>query len=291
MSGDQSVPAALDDILAYASEKDMTLVPYRLCPTDENRDFLARFINEPWVEFIIAAGGDGTIGSIARLVLETKPSLPLGIIPSGTLNDFAESVPSPLGIWECIDVVAEGFTRRFDVGRVNGERIFLSTCAAGMFVNVSFSTSSMLKKSLGPLAYYFAALGEIPNIRAFPLRIETESEVVEDNFLLFLLINGTHAAGMTNLYSKAQMEDGFMDLLLIRDVPPIELPNLFIEIINRENIDEGRWYKRMRAKRFRFDGPSTILSTQDGEEGLSLPLDVEVLPQALTVFVRKPDID
>jgi len=174
-----------------------------------------------------------------------------------------------------------------DVGRVNGERIFLSTCAAGSFVNISYTVSTLLKKSLGPLAYYFSALGELPNIRAFPLRIETESETLEDRFLLFLLINGSHAAGLANLYSKARMRDGFMDLLLIRDVPPLDLPNLLVELINRDSNEDGVWFKRLKAKHFRFSSGDAIQTTLDGEEGLPLPLDVEVLPRALTVFIRR----
>jgi diacylglycerol kinase family enzyme len=173
------------------------------------------------------------------------------------------------------------------VGRVNGKRIFLSTCAAGMFVDISYSVSNQLKKALGPLAYYFSALGELPNIRSFPLRVETEAEVIEDDFLLFLLLNGSHAAGLPNLFSKAQMTDGFMDLLLIRDVPPTDLPNLLLEIFNRESTDNGRFFRSLRARSFRLTSPQPILTTQDGEEGLPLPLEVEVIKQSLSVFVRR----
>ncbi|MCL2057721.1 MAG: YegS/Rv2252/BmrU family lipid kinase [Oscillospiraceae bacterium] len=288
-SGSQKVPDFLDELLAHGMSKGLFLVPVRLGPSPGFTDFLVRLLASPWVEFIIVSGGDGTIGSIARLVLSHRPSLPMGIMPSGTSNDFAESLHLPEDEWECIDVVAKGETAALDVGRVNGEHIFLSTCAAGMFVNISYTISSQLKKSLGLLAYYISALGELPNIRPFPLRIETDGEeVIEDVFLLFLLINGSQAAGLANLYPKASMMDGCMDLLLIRDVPPLDLPGLLLEIINRENIEDGRWFKRMSARRFKFTSPHPLLTTQDGEAGLPLPLDVEVLPRALTVFVDAP---
>jgi YegS/Rv2252/BmrU family lipid kinase len=211
----------------------------------------------------------------------------MGIIPAGTCNDFAESLFLPSDEWDCINVVAENDIAALDVGRVNGKHIFLSSCAAGMFVNISYTTSSQLKKSLGPLAYYFSALGEIPHIRSFPLRIETDEDVIEDDFLLFLLVNGSQAAGLANLYPKARMRDGLMDLLLIRDVPPIDFPSLLIEIINRESDDEGRWLKRLRSRYFRFTSDQPILTTQDGEEGQPLPLEVEVLPSALNVYIRR----
>lgn len=287
VSGSQMVPGMLDDILAYGLDKGLSLIPFRLNLSQENRELLPQLLQASWVDFVIASGGDGTLGMIAQAILACRPDLPMGIIPAGTCNDLAESMQLPQDVWDCINVVAENDCVSLDAGRVNGERIFLSTCAAGMFINVSYSISNLLKKRLGPLAYYFSALGELSRIRSFPLRIETESEVIEDHFLLFLLINGTQAAGLPNLYSKARMMDGFMDLLLIRDVPPIDLPYLLIELMNRDNEENGRWFKRLRARYFQFDSTQAIQTTQDGDEGLPLPLRVEVLPQALTVYARK----
>lgn len=287
-SGAQNVPKYLDDLLAYGLKRGLLLVPLRLDGAPEAQDFLIKLLQEPWVEFVIASGGDGTLGGVARLLLRERPQLPMGIIPSGTCNDFAESLHLPTAPFDCLDIIAEGFSVGLDVGLVNGERIFLSTCAAGMFVNISFNTSSQLKKSLGPLAYYFSALGELHKIRSFPLRIETESEVIQDDFLLFLLINGSQAAGFAKLYSKARMHDGLMDLLLIRNVPRFELPNLLIELLNRESGD-GKFFKHIRAAHFKLTTEAELMTTQDGERGLPLPLDIQVLPSALKVYIRDPE--
>ncbi len=284
-SGSRMVPRMLDDLVAHGLVRGLSLLPFRLDSSPENQTLLIQLIQAPWLEFVIASGGDGTLSAIAQLILTYRPQMPMGIIPAGTCNDFAESLKLPQDEWDCINTVAANQPVALDVGRVNGEKIFLSTCAAGMFVNISFSTSGLLKKNLGPLAYYFSALGELPHIRSFPLRIETEAEVIEDEFLLFLLINGSQAAGLANLYSKARMRDGCMDLLLIRDVPRIDLPYLLVELLNRESNADGRWFRHVRAKNFKFSSTQTLHTTQDGEEGLPLPLEVEVLGQALNVFI------
>jgi YegS/Rv2252/BmrU family lipid kinase len=289
-SGRQMIPDILDELLVHGIKKGIYLIPFRLHPSTENRDLLVKLIVEPWVDFLIVSGGDGTLGSVARLVLEQRPSLPMGVVPSGTCNDFAESLNMPVDEWECVSVAADNITQALDVGKVNGEGIFLSTCAAGMFVNISYSVGSQLKRNFGPLAYYISALGELPNIRPFHLKIETDTETVEDNFLLFLLLNGSRAAGLADLYPQTSMTDGFMDLLLIRDVPPFDIPNLLIEIFNRKNVEEGRWIKRLSSNRFIFTSEQAILSTQDGEEGLPLPLEVEVLPRALNVYIPGSDL-
>jgi len=293
MSGSQSVPKMLDALLAYGFERGLLLIPFRLYPTEENRDFLDWLLLEPWVEFALVSGGDGTLGTIAQRIIQIRPALPMGIIPSGTCNDFAASLGLPQDERGCIDVVAENHVVSMDVGRASpvghGDgRLFLSTCAAGVFVDISYSVSSALKKSLGPLAYYVSALGEIPNIRPFPLRVETESQVIEGEFLLFLLTNGSQAAGLANLYPEAIMMDGEMELLLIRHLLPLELPFLVGEVRKINSPKEGIWFERIKARRFRLIGSDAILTTLDGEEGMRLSFDVEVLKCALHVFVSRP---
>ena len=287
VSGAQSIPRMLDELLAYAQDRDLALIPFRLQPTEENTALLTQLIRSPWIEFAVVSGGDGTLSTVARLILSFRPELPMGVIPSGTCNDFAESLRLPKDAWDCINVVAENDTAALDVGLVNNERVFLSSCAAGMFVNISYSISSQLKKALGPLAYYFSALGELPHIRSFPLRIETESDVIEDDFLLFLLLNGSRVAGLANFNSDARMRDGHMELLLIRSVPTIDLPYLLGELLGNAGGDDASWLRRLRARRFSFSSPHALITTQDGEEGLPLPLDVEVRKQALTVYLRR----
>ena len=289
VSGNHIINNILDDVLAYAQDRDLSLVPLRLHPFPDCIALLHKMMVAPWVDLIVASGGDGTIAMVAQAILAHRPGLPLGIIPSGTCNDFAESLRLPQEIWDCINVVAEGNLAALDIGRVNDGRIFLSTCAGGVFVNLSYTVSSAMKKNLGPLAYYFSALRELANIRPFPLRIETETETIEDSYLLFLLINGSHAAGWPNLYPKARMWDGYMDLLLLREVPPLDFPQLLVEIFNRENSEDGRWLKRLKAKQFHFSSAQDIPTALDGEEGLPLPLDVEVIPRALSVYVRQEE--
>ena len=286
-SGAQALPKILDEILAYGLDKGLTLIPFRLQLSAENRSLLAGFIQSPQIEFVIVSGGDGTLGMIAQLILSCRSGIPIGIVPSGTCNDFALSLRLPQDVWDCINVVAENETVALDVGRVNGERVFLSSCAAGMFVNISYSISSQLKKALGPIAYYFSALGELPRIRSFPLQVETEFETIEGEFLLFLLLNGSQAAGFTNINSTANMRDGEMELLLINALPTIELPYLLADLLGGAGSDDVHWLRRLKAGHFRFIGSRELITTQDGEEGLPLPLDVEVLKQALTVYIRR----
>jgi diacylglycerol kinase family enzyme len=82
------------------------------------------------VDALVAAGGDGTIGTAAAAVAGT--AMPLGILPLGTLNHFAKDAGIPLDLEEAVAVVAGGTTRQVDVAEVNG-RVFINNSAVGLY--------------------------------------------------------------------------------------------------------------------------------------------------------------
>ena len=85
---------------------------------------------EAGVDALVAAGGDGTIGTAAAAVAGTD--MPLGILPMGTLNHFAKDAGIPLDLEEAVAVVAVGRTRPVDVAEVNG-RVFINNSAVGLY--------------------------------------------------------------------------------------------------------------------------------------------------------------
>jgi diacylglycerol kinase family enzyme len=79
---------------------------------------------------VVAAGGDGTISSVARALAESPT--PLGILPLGTYNHFARDVGIPLPLEEAVAVIAAGTIRRVDVGQVN-RHAFVNNASIGAY--------------------------------------------------------------------------------------------------------------------------------------------------------------
>lgn len=79
---------------------------------------------------VVAAGGDGTIGTVAGVLAGT--STPLGILPLGTLNHLAKDLKIPFDLKEAILTIAAGKTREIDVGEVNGH-IFVNNSSIGLY--------------------------------------------------------------------------------------------------------------------------------------------------------------
>ena len=109
VSGKAKFKSNLDSIIEKLQSRGCMVIPYRTTPENAN---LAEFIREADPEGIIAAGGDGTVHEIVNLVMKEKLKLPVGIIGSGTSNDFATYLR--LDTEDYFDRIAQGKTMPVD---------------------------------------------------------------------------------------------------------------------------------------------------------------------------------
>ncbi|MDP4180760.1 MAG: YegS/Rv2252/BmrU family lipid kinase [Bacillota bacterium] len=283
MSGDRIIPTKLDQILEKFQEKNIMLMPYRLHSVKDKN--LTTMFQKGEFDQVIISGGDGTVNSIVNKLLKNRVDVPIGIIPSGTCNDFARCLNLPSYLNDCLDIILAGNTVEVDVGLINNSRYFLSTCAGGLFVNVSFSTHNELKKNFGPFAYYLKALNEVTNIKSFNLRIETENEIVEEESLLFLILNGKHAAGFTNIIKEADFSDGLMDIVLIKSCSHIDLASLFFKVLSNDSLND-KHVSKLTAKSCVITSDNEVGVSVDGEKSQGLPLKVEFINKGLKVFAK-----
>ena len=82
---------------------------------------------------LVAAGGDGTVNTLAGVAVEA--GVPLGVLPQGTLNHFAKDLGLPTDLDAALGVVLAGHTRRVDVGEVSG-RIFVNNSSLGVYPSI-----------------------------------------------------------------------------------------------------------------------------------------------------------
>lgn len=282
-SGDHSVPNKLDTILGRFQEKNILIQPYRLyCGEHEN---LVSLLKDETFEFAMISGGDGTINSVVNTILKNEIQLPVGILPTGTCNDFARSLNLPNSLDECLSIILNGNIMKIDVGLINGETYFLGTCAGGFFVDVSFNTDSELKKNFGPLAYYLQAIGEVKNKKSFTIKLKTDTDTIKNEVLLFLILNGKNAGGFSNIVKEADISDGIMEIILIKDCNHIDLANMFFKVLSNDLL-RNKNVKLIRTKSCTIESNVDIPLSVDGEKGVSLPIKVEFLNKVLSVFTK-----
>ena len=125
-------------------------------------------------DMIVLGGGDGTMNAAAPALLET--GLPLGILPLGTANDLARTLGIPTELKRAARGVIGGWTRRIDLGEVNGHPFF-NVASIGLSVEVTRELTLDLKRRWGRLGYALATGRALWNMRPFRAEIRHDGEV------------------------------------------------------------------------------------------------------------------
>lgn len=277
------IRAQLDGIIEIFQAKDKFITTYRLDHTTPSD--LEVVLDSAHYDGILACGGDGSVKFIAGLLARKGLDIPLGVLPNGTCNDFARSLGLPTDLIKCAKVLAEGRTKQVDLGLINGREYFVNEVAGGMLVDVSYNVDDSLKQTIGSLAYYLAGMSELAKIKTVDLHIETvEGESYIIDAYLFLALNGTDAAGMTGLIKEAEMDDGKLDILVFKKSDLIGVTDTLVKLVTTADFQQ-KCVERIRTAGCRIScSDSALATTLDGEKGLPLPLEIKMLPRALTVL-------
>lgn len=281
MSGDASFKFKLDSVIEAFQRRKCIIIPLRVS-NEQEKDAFVMLVREIAVDGIIVSGGDGTIHSVINNMLEEKMNLPLGIIPSGTSNDFAAYLQLDKNIDTCIETITRGQRKMIDVGQVN-DRYFFNVASAGLLTSVAHNADSMLKNTLGKIAYYLKGLGELPNFRTLRMRIQADQRLIEEDIFLFLVMNSGTVGGFPNLVPDARIDDGKLDLLIVRKCNLPELMSLFISFLKGIHCN-SKYVTYVQAENIHIECVEEVESDLDGELGPELPLSIKILPRKIEVF-------
>ena len=289
MSGNRFVPQNLDAIIEAFQKEDVYVEVYRIA----KEDHIISYIKNADVDFVIGAGGDGTLSQLITSMIKYGVYLPFMALGTGTSNNFtrnldsSKSINSLAQVREIIHKSCQGPLRPIDVGLINDKHIFLTSLAGGNFVDTTFETDKKLKQRLGPLAYYLKPLTELANIKTYPVKVTVDGQIYEENISMFVLVNGNAVGNFDNFLDTADMTDGVMELVLIKEDKTIENLSLFKTVIVGDDIRSHRNTRVLKGKSFLIESDEKMPITLDGEKGPALPLKIEVVHKAIQVYMPK----
>ena len=204
----------LADLLTIFGQADYEIIARMTCGTgDANRIVREKCAG---VDLVVCAGGDGTFNETISGILEAGCDVPVGYIPCGSTNDFANSLKLSTNVLQAARDIVEGTAVSYDVGKF-GDRYFSYVASFGAFTKASYSTPQNIKNALGHTAYILEGIQELSQLKPSHVRIQLEDAVIEDDFLFGAISNSTSLGGILTLDPKqVDMGDGVFELLLIR---------------------------------------------------------------------------
>jgi len=241
-------------------------------------------------EMIVAAGGDGTLNEVVNGIGATKSDVRLGLIPLGTGNDFARTLGLPTDLDEAIAVLAAGHTRAIDLVQVTSDRVryFVNVSAGGFSGLVNEKLTPAMKKTWGPLAYLRSAVAALPQLRAYRTKVSfNKKKPLTLSLYNVVIANGRYVAGGRLIAPKASIDDGLLDIILIKERSAAELALLAAKVALGHHLSSDAIVFRRAAKVTVNSRPGMWFNV-DGELVGNDPATFEVLPRALQFVVAAP---
>ena len=237
---------------------------------------------------LLIAGGDGSIHEAANGILLCNSDAALGIIPTGTGNDFAKAADIPLD-WETAtrllaDRIANDTPpRRVDAATMNN-RYFANGAGIGLDAKVT-SVARSYRLPIGDLVYLLAIFRTIADGIATPeLRIEADGLDHKGPLTLASISNGPWIGGMFHIAPMASNNDGLLELLIVEPVTRMRILSLLPKLVQGQHMQEPE-VTHVRIRRARIESQEPVPSHLDGEvQPLASEFDIEIHPEALRLL-------
>ena len=281
-SGEKRVVHELDYINYLYQEYGYIVVPHRLSETSTIEHALID-IHENY-EHILIAGGDGTVNILLNAMKKLDIDLPIGILPTGTANDFAKMMNIPFDTKGAIESIIKSKPHYIDIGQMN-DKYFINVASAGMFTDVSQKINPDIKNSIGKVSYYIKGIEEALHLRAFNVNVESEEICYNGDMYLMLIFNGKYAGNISLAY-KAELDDGYLDVIIFRAMPlPKSIP-VFINVLRGQHLDYYNEEEMLyfKTKKVNIACSDNLLTDIDGEKGSAFPLEIKCIKDGIQIL-------
>ena len=234
---------------------------------------------------ICVIGGDGTVHEVADGLMQRGESIsnPLGIIPAGTGNNLAEHLQCKDPLDAAKRVVA-GTIRPLDVIRVTlKDRIVYCVDLVGWGAVSDINSNAEKWRWLGPPRYSAATLWQVLRAKRRRAKLVLDDQVFEDEFLFVVACNPKFAGPGMMLAPHAELGDGKIDVIVVRNATRWEMLKLFSRVFDGSHL-ALKYVEYHQVRSFAIESATHDPMDLDGEMKGHAPMTAEVLPSALSIF-------
>ena len=177
-------------------------------------EYIARDLTKAGETELVVLGGDGTLNEVLNGIHD--PSIcKLGLVPSGTGNDFATRMGIPLDPEKATLRILDGEAKPIDYIDVSGTR---SMNVAGLGIDVDVLERCQRGKMQGKLKYLVSLVKSLFTFKGYKVKIESEGRETETRDVLICAVcNGSLFGGGIKICPDADPSDGKMDVVYVDD--------------------------------------------------------------------------
>jgi diacylglycerol kinase family enzyme len=174
----------------------------------------ARSLVKEGFDVIAAGGGDGTISSVASVLVGSRVAL--GVLPLGTLNHFARDLGVPPDLQSAVALICSGAERAVDVGRVNGHT-FINNSSLGLYPDQVRLRLRWCRRIGKWPALVVASIAVLARFRYLRITAEFNGKRIIRRCPLVLISNNEYKFEAGNLTERERLDGGMLGVYLLRD--------------------------------------------------------------------------
>ena len=241
---------------------------------------------------VIAVGGDGTVNQVLNGFYNygicINPDVKLGVISFGTGQGFAQSLGLPNDLSSQIKLIKDDRIKQVDIGKIIFEnsyipKYFLNEIQFGIGGKLSKTISPQTKRILGKFAFGFEAVKKLFNYQSNELQMIINEKTITEKIIGVVVANGAYTGGGMRLTPNALLNDGLLDVLIIKDMSLKNRLVSFSKIYSARHLEQEA-FQLIKSKKIEFIYTNGLAVESDGEIIYDKCVCVEVLPSALNVI-------
>lgn len=254
---------------------------------------LAREATASGYQFLVAVGGDGTVNEVANGILQSNDSCEatIGIISTGTGGDFIRTAGITKDYIKACASICEAKKRMIDVGVAeyfkNGQpcrRYFINSAGIGFDAQAIEAASHLPKIFGGTVPYVLGLLQSVISYKNKRVNVSIGDKHEQKRVLTMVMANGCYFGGGMCIAPKADIYDGFFDVVSVGDIGKIDLLKTFPKIYKGTHITHPM-VKIERASCVEIKSTDKVFIEADGEFLGECPASFKIMPAALSLAV------
>jgi lipid kinase YegS len=237
------------------------------------------------VDLLIAAGGDGTLNEVLHGLMDlSEAARPiLGIVPLGTANDFATGCGIPRrDPAKALALCMKGNAVPIDVGKAN-DHWFINAASSGFGAEITATTSPELKRLLGAAAYTVMGAILAINLHHYQGKLILPGREITDSGPVAIVGNGRQTGGGIQVAPRARIDDGLLDVLVVRQISPTALLAAAREL--QQLTTDGEYISYRQTPWLEVHPEEVIPVNLDGEPLSFSTVRYEAVPKAIQLIV------
>lgn len=256
---------------------------YKFTAAPKDATHIAKAAAAEKIDILAVLGGDGTLQEAVNGLVGSETSL--AILPAGTGNDFAKTLKIPKDVGMMTKILLKPEKKRIDLLKCN-EKYLINMAGTGFDAEVAANVNK--KKCLkGELAYLSAILQTLAVYRPYDIEIIIDGVKTRENITLIAVGNGQYIGGGIHMLPNAQIDDGLLDICVIKKTTKFEA------LLTLPQVYAGRHITHPKCRFFKgreviinvMQNEPKVFSQVDGQVFSEKSLHISVVPEAISILV------